>query len=820
MLKNIALMTSFCLVWFNAFAQKSRNNAEIMKGLEKLKVLGSVLYIAAHPDDENTRLITHLSKGRAYRTAYLSLTRGDGGQNLIGEDLDEYLGVIRTQELVEARKIDGGIQFFTRAKDFGYSKNAQETFSIWDKDSILADVIRVIREFKPDVIIHRFDHRKSGSTHGHHTASAILGMEGFKYSNSPLFMRSTLSNSPSHLVQRIFFNTSSFFYGKEKFDTMNKSFLYTMDVGEFYPAYGQSNNEIAAQSRSMHKSQGFGINSSRGMMIEYFERLDAPKDPSHTDPFEGLNLSWSRINGGGNIEAVINEAIKLYDYAKPWTIVPLLQKAESYMMDLPEHDWKQIKLEEIRQLILDCSGIFAESFTHHQMLSHSTSFDFTTEFIVRNPVAVTLRKIDFEWMSKDTTINIKLATNKPNQIMHSGFIHPATPITSPYWLLGEHTIDALILNKYSPIGNRKLLVKFDYTVNEKSYSLTREIIYKNDDPVLGEIKEPLDILPPAVILADDHLYLQKGNKVTCEIKLLSVSTTRETSISLVLPEGFECQPKERQVRWSNSGEIIPLTFEIFTKSILDSCLQIPILMDGQMAYFFKPIKYPHIQKQNTLIPAKLRVISTDVRSKIKKVAYVEGAGDFTDNAIQMLGHTVTYLKPDQLNQLEFKRFDVVVFGIRALNVHEALKNCSSILDRFMRQGGKVIMQYNTTADLVTTQFAPSPLKFDRSRVTNEHSLVEIIKKDHSLFKFPNKISLKDFEQWVQERGLYFPTVYDSSYVELLSMNDPGENPLKSGILVKPVGKGQFVYTPLAWFRQIKAGVPGAYRLFSNLISFD
>lgn len=293
----------FLLSCIQIIAQNVRTSAEIMESMHKLNVLGSVLYVAAHPDDENTRLITHLSKGLHLRTAYVSLTRGDGGQNLIGSELDENLGVIRTHELLQARNIDGGSQYFTRANDFGYSKTAEETFNIWDKDTILSDLLRVVREFKPDVIINRFDHRTSGRTHGHHTASAILGKDAFQYCNSPLYMKDDLSDTEAHLVQRLFFNTSWWFYGsREKFDSAAKTDLYQMDVGEFYPALGYSNNEIAAQSRSMHKSQGFGINSSRGKMLEYFERLDKTKDNAHMSPFDGMDFSWNRLNGGGNVK--------------------------------------------------------------------------------------------------------------------------------------------------------------------------------------------------------------------------------------------------------------------------------------------------------------------------------------------------------------------------------------------------------------------------------------------------------------------------------------------------------------------------------------
>jgi len=824
MIQKVALMTVFSLSLFIGRAQKTKTSSEIMDGLQKLNVLGSVLYIAAHPDDENTRLITQLSKGMHLRTAYLSLTRGDGGQNLIGSELDEYLGAIRTQELVEARKIDGGIQFFSRANDFGYSKNAEETFSIWQRDSLLADVLRVIRLFKPDVIINRFDHRTSGKTHGHHTASAMLGMDGFKYCNSPLFMRSVLAESEAHLVQRIFFNTSYFFYGREKFDTMDKSFLYSMDVGSFYPTYGFSNNEIAAASRSMHKSQGFGINSSRGSMIEYLERLDAKKEIGHESPFEGLDFSWTRLNGGGNVKNVIEEAISKFEYQRPWTIIPLLQKAEQYIKDLPPGHWKSIKLEEVQSLIMDCAGIFAESYTEQQTISRHASIPIYSEFIVRNPVPLVLERIQFPFAMTDSLI---LKSAIPNQAYMFKSILPldsSLSLTSPFWMLNgrldSHYPVSLSSHCYLPTAPKQVQVVYSFSLNGISYSIARDVIYKNDDPVLGEVKSPLDLMPDVAMVADDQLYIQKGNALVCQLQFISFSGTGKLKVSLQLPAEFHSKTNEQWISFDQPGQKQTIAFELSATQKLNKCINIPVLINDVPALVYHPIQYPHISKQNVLVPAKIRIVSADIACKAKRIAYVEGAGDYTDDALKLMGHAVTIVPAEELNQISRKRFDVVVFGIRALNVNPALAQCKKILDSFTQQGGKVIMQYNTTSELVTTDFAIAPLKIGRGRVTNERSEVQLLQPNHAIFRSPNQIDSTDFQGWTQERGLYYPTQYDSSYVELLSMNDPGEPALKSGILYLQNGKGSYIYTSLAWFRQLKAGVPGAFRLFSNLISSE
>jgi LmbE family N-acetylglucosaminyl deacetylase len=823
-MRYIALIILSILFLTTIHAQKTKTSAEIMEGFKKLKVVGSVLYIAAHPDDENTRLITNLVKEHKLQTAYLSLTRGDGGQNLIGPELDEYLGVIRTNELMEARKIDGGIQYFTRANDFGYSKNAEETFTFWNKDSILADVLRVIREFKPDVIINRFDHRSTGKTHGHHTASAILGLEAGQHANSPLFMKDALKGTDMHPVQRILFNTSWFFFGgKEKFDAMDKSGLYSLDAGSYYPAYGYSNNEIAAQSRSMHKSQGFGINSSRGTMLEYFERVDGIKESQHKSPFDGLNLTWSRINGGGNVDKLIDSLITFYNYEKPWLSIPLLQKIEEYILDLNTDHWKKIKLEEVRNLIFDCAGLFTECFTDKSSTTSNSSLQITTECIVRNPASVQLESISIPVCKKDTTMSFALISNQAF-IWNAKIELPSDlPVTSPFWLWngrprGMYNVDAL--SDYTlPMNKRILKSHFKFLINGKSYTIEKDIIYKNDDPVLGEVKQNLDIIPKITIIPEDHLFVSNSKKTKCRLKLIANADKQSGRISLKPVDNFSISPSELSYDLEKTGDQKEFEFEVTSKINTNKLVEFPVLVNNKPAHTLESIKYPHIPWLNVLVPAQIKLINTEILKTKKRIAYIEGAGDYIDEALHKMGFDVKIISASELPNLSINNFDVLVFGIRALNTQQELKYSKRHLERFMTEGGKVIFQYNTTAELITDDFAPATLKISRDRVTDENAKIRMLQPAHPILNTPNKIQAADFDNWVQERGLYFPNNYDSTYVELLAMNDPNEKELKSGILVKKVGKGWFVYSPLAWFRQLKAGVPGAYRLFANMVCF-
>lgn len=811
---------------FISISQKCKTNAEILEGIKKLNVLGSVLYIAAHPDDENTRLISYLSKDMKLNTAYLSLTRGDGGQNLIGSDLDEKLGVIRTNELLEARKIDGGNQFFSRANDFGYSKNAEETFTIWNYDSVLCDVIRVIREFKPDVIINRFDHRSSGKTHGHHTASAILGLEASKYSNSPLFKKDALKGTEMHLVSRIYFNTSWFFFGgKEKFDAMDKSNLYKLDVGTYLPAYGYSTNEIAAQSRSMHKSQGFGINSSRGSQLEYFERLDQPKDQSHSNPFEGLDLSWTRINGGGNVKQQIDSLILFFDIQKPWLSIPRLQKIQRYIEDLPEQYWTKIKLQEVIELILDCAGFYAEATTDKNITTGGDVISINAECIVRNPVEARLVKYKISTDLKDSLFQFQMIPNQALTWKTRTLVSNDNGLTSPFWLWngrhnGYYKVDAAE-NYNRPVTKRNLSARFDVEIFNKIYQINREIIYKNDDPVLGEVRQNLDVLPGICIKSADYLIIPENNRVHIKINVKAYADNQTGALSLKIPSCMNLTPWSHNFQLEKNGDEKIFEFFVELNPTCSGSIEIPVLINNQVAFTHEIIKYPHIPWQNILLPTVVKIINKPiVINKKKRIAYIEGAGDFIDEALEKMNYPVSKISPSMLKDLRVDQYNVLIFGIRALNTNSDLKNCKNDLLRYMNQGGKVIFQYNTTAELITDDFAPDTLAISRDRVTDEYAQVRILKPDHPLFNQFNKISSDDFENWVQERGLYFPGKYSTTYDELLAMADPNEKELRSGILIKKLGKGYFVYSSLAWFRQLKAGVPGAYRIFSNLVSFE
>lgn len=818
------LLPLICLCFQgNAMLCQSNSSSEILDRIKKLNVLGSVLYVAAHPDDENTRLITYLSKGQKLRTAYVSMTRGDGGQNLIGPELDEFLGVIRTNELMEARKIDGGMQYFTRANDFGYSKNAEETFSIWEKDTLLYNLVRIIREFKPDVIINRFDHRTSGKTHGHHTASAILGLEGFRMAGNPLFQRDRMSDLEPLVVPRIFFNTSYFFFGsKEKFDAMDKSFLYSLDVGDYYPSYGYSNGEISARSRSMHKSQGFGMNSTRGRQMEYFERIDKPKEIGQISPFDGLDFTWSRINGGGNIQKIIEQVIAEYNISDPSASIPLLQKAEKYIVELPLGHWRTIKLSEIQEVIALCAGIYAEAITDQQAIASGNSIRISTEFIARSSERVRLIGERIVPNGSDTAMNISLQVNVPLFWSVSIDLQNLN-YTTPYWLLqGRRQATYPVEDPAhcsSPIKAKELNVEFHYSINNNNYTLVREVIFKNDDPVAGEVRQPFEILPEVTITPfDQSIILTSQQPSEIKFTLECNGKSAEGTVRLDLPAGLIAEPTE--VHFSlKKDQHDEVNFKVKAGKMDNAMLPVPILVNGQRALIHSVIKYSHIPWQHVATPALMKISKIDLKVNPVTVAYVQGAGDYIDETLVKLGYTVKSITPKDIRLLDFKKVPVLIFGIRAWNTQTELPSVMADILHFAEKGGRVIFQYNTTAELLLGEGLGSDFKISRDRVTDEHSSVRFINPDHPVLNRPNKIVMSDFDEWVQERGLYFPNSYSSQWQEILAMNDKGEAELKSGILIQKKGKGELIYSPLAWFRQLPAGIPGACRLFINLVSY-
>lgn len=809
-----------------AQAPEKWSSSEIYQHIKELNFLGSVLYIAAHPDDENTRLISYFSNEVNARTAYLSITRGDGGQNLIGPEIREQLGIIRTQELLSARRIDGGQQFFTRANDFGYSKTPSETLEIWDKEQVLADVVWIIRSFKPDIIINRFDHRTPGSTHGHHTSSAILSVEAFEMAGDKNAYKNQLELVDAFQPQRLFFNTSSWFYGgREAFEKADKSNLISFDTGVYFPLKGLSNPEIAALSRSRHQSQGFGSSGSRGSQIEYVELLKGNLPADSTSIFQGIDTNWKRVKGGDAIAKILNEVEKDYDFQNPSKSIPNLLNAYSLIENLEEEHWREIKSKEIKDIIYACSGLYLEAVAENSYATPGEEVPVQLEAIHRSDQELKLNHVELSPNNSRISPSTILKNNEDWNDKILLKIPQNMDYTSPYWLNEKGTEGMykvkdqnLIGQPQNPIG---MMAKFQLDFSGTLLEFEKPIVYKYTDDVNGETYVNFDIVPPVSIdFPDDVLIFNTENPKTISVSLVAQKPNLKGRLELKSSRGWKIEPENSSFSISQKGGTALLSFKITPPNEQAEIYLNPKVSIDNQTYSSKinRINYGHISNQSLVVPAVLKLVKLNVKKKGERIAYIEGAGDIVPESLEQIGYTVIKIKPESISAAYLKNFDAVVLGVRAYNTVEGLKFKQNILFEYVQAGGNLIVQYNTGHALLTENIAPYNLSISRDRVTEEDATVSFLTPQHPVLNTPNKITEKDFESWVQERGLYFPNSWDENFTPILSMHDQNESAKNGSLLVAEYGKGYFIYTGLSFFRQFPAGVPGAYRLFANLIS--
>jgi len=818
----VILTILFCLT-LQAQQPKKPTSSEIYESIEKLNFLGSVLYIAAHPDDENTRLISYMSNELKARTAYLSLTRGDGGQNLVGPELRELLGVIRTQELLAARRIDGGEQLFTRANDFGYSKHPDETLDIWNKKDVLGDVVWAIRTFQPDVIINRFDHRSPGSTHGHHTSSAMLSVEAFDLANDKTAYPEQLKYTSTWQPKRGFFNTSWWFYGsQENFDKADKTNLLNIDTGVYFPSSGMSNPEIAALSRSSHKSQGFGSTGSRGEQMEYIELVkgDLPKDKSNI--FDGIDTSWNRIKGGKAIGDILKKVQENYDFKNPSASIPQLLEAYELIDKLDNQHWKSVKIEEIKNVIAACAGLYLEAVAETNHATPNSKVSLKIEAINRSPFPITLNSITINDMPIEK--NVPLQKNKDMEWKETLNVGNQNP-TTPYWLQQRGTLGMYNVDNQKLIGlpetPRTNTVSFKLIFDSTTISFIKPIIYKTNDPVKGEIYRPFEIIPEASAkVYEPVIIFENDQQKDIQVVVQSGKDNLEGYVEIAHPNNWNVFPEKQKIGIKHKGEEQTLVFTIIPPKEQNEGLITPMVHIGPNIYTKELIEldYDHIPYQTVLLPSESKVVRLDIKKKGENIGYIEGAGDVIPESLRQIGYNVVTIKPENINPDVLNRFDAIVVGIRAYNTVDALKYKQQQLFDFVEQGGNLIVQYNTSRETIVDNLAPYELELSRDRVTDEHAEVAILHPNHELMNYPNKITQKDFEGWTQERGLYFPDKWGKEFTPMLAMNDKGESPKEGSLLVAKYGKGHYIYTGLSFFREFPAGVSGAYRLFANMLS--
>ncbi|MBE99195.1 PIG-L family deacetylase [Flavobacterium coralii] len=821
----------FLFIAIYSFAQPNLpdkpTSAEIYAKLEKLNFLGSALYIAAHPDDENTRLISFLANNVKARTGYLSLTRGDGGQNLIGLELRELLGVIRTQELIEARKVDGGEQFFSRANDFGYSKVPDETLQIWNKEQVLQDMVWVIRKFRPDVIINRFDHRSPGTTHGHHTSSAMLTQEAYTLANNPDYEPGQLKFTKVWQPKRVLFNTSWWFFGgRENFEKADKSKYINLSTGIYYPLLGKSNQEIAALSRSKHKSQGFGTTGARGEDMEYLELIKGTEPKNKQNLFEGIDTSWNRVNGGKPIGEAVAAIIKNYDFKNPAASVPALVKVYGMVNRLDDEYWKNVKLNELKEIIAACSGLYLEAYAEAQSATPGDNIKLHWEAINRSSNTILLKNIKLQPESTDLLANeIKLANNMNQETTTDVQIPENATYASPYWLAEKGTAGMYQVNDLQKIGQpdilRELTATFTVEIDGTAIPFERQVVHKFNDPVKGEVYQPFDVVPAVTTQILNKVQLFKDNRrQTAMVKIKAGKDNCKGVLNFILPEGWQVSPAFIPFELQTKGSETIVSFEVTPPSYPTEATAKSIAVIDNKEYNCEQIiiDYPHIATQQVLLPSVARFTKADLKIKGERIAYIMGAGDNVPESLKQMGYEVALLTPEAISEESLKGFDAVVLGIRAYNVLESLALKQDALFNFVKNGGNMVVQYNTTGHLAIRDFAPYHLRISRDRVTEEDAEVTFLDATHPVLNYPNKITANDFKGWVQEQGLYYPDEWAKEFTPVLSAHDMGETPKKGALLVAKYGKGYYIYTGLSFFRELPEGVSGAYRLMANIIA--
>jgi LmbE family N-acetylglucosaminyl deacetylase len=796
----------------------------IAEDISKLQIAGTVLYVAAHPDDENTRFITWLSKERKVQTAYLSITRGDGGQNLIGKEQGDALGVIRTQELLAARRIDGGVQYFTRANDFGYSKTPEETLEIWNKDSVLSDVVWVIRKLKPDVIICRFPTTGEGG-HGHHTASAILALEAFTEAANPQFAPHQLRHTETWQAKRILWNTFNF-------GTTNTTSPDQLQVeaGLYNPLLGKSYGEIAAESRTMHKSQGFGSSPNRAAFTEYFKPMGG--DEAKKDVFEGIDFSWTRFSEASQLKALAEKCASAFKPAAPEESLSHLIAFANALNAIKSNNttlnyYLRIKRAEVEQIMLKCLGFYAEATTSQAWGCPGNKEIINLSFIQRSNKKLELLRVQSQ--NYDTLVAQLLQPSKSLAFAHRVNLPDDASYSQPYWLSQAHPQGAFVVSDLTRIGQPENDLAIQYRVHMKmeGYELETHIPvnFKTLDPVKGELIQPYAILPPAVVQFNERVMLVgagESKKISFAVKALCNDIRLRYDIEMT--NGWKASQTTGEVVLKHKGDEQLLELNITnTLPDKDGLLTIFLTVNGKRyAHCLQTIEYDHIPHQYLLNPSELPLLSFEIKRRKSVVGYIPGAGDEIPEAMTQLGYQVVKLDINQLHKENLSVYETIVTGVRAYNTLEKLQNNHEHLMNYISQGGTLVVQYNTNNRIgpLLAKIGPYPFSITRERVTEENAEVRILKPSHRLMTYPYAIQSADFENWVQERGIYFSGEADVKYEELLSMNDKGQKPANGSLICAPHGKGYFVYTGLSFFRQLPAGVKGAYRLFANLIELN
>jgi LmbE family N-acetylglucosaminyl deacetylase len=820
------------------------------RALAKLSTHKRLLVIAAHPDDEDTTLIALVSRGMGGEAAYLSLSRGEGGQNLLGPELGVGLGLIRSRELLAARAVDGGRQFFTRAYDFGYTRSLDETLRLWPKEVLIEDAVRVIRRFKPQVVVSVFPgtpHRN----HGQHQAAGVTAYAAFPLASDPAAL-------PQLATEGLAPWTPQTLYRSTRFDQDASTLL--LPIGTIDPLTGKSIFQLAMASRSLHRSQDMGTIQRLGPQESRVGWVQGGAGAEAKDLFAGIDTRLSAIASTVSgtdqrrvaqerlekVQATAEKARAELNPAKIEEAVPAFAailrdlratRAALAEEDRPSRELIEEKIEVAEAGLAAAAGIAVDATTESEKLIAGETFTVLASLWNGggrpvSGVSVSLVSAP-EWNGAPSGSDAKeLAAGALGTWELKPQVPPGTPATIPYFLRkpllgGLYDWSAATpAERGEPFGPPPLTARFSFTLDGVAVTLEREVVHLHRDQAIGEVRRPLRVVPKVEVAAAEELLVWPVQ--SREPRRLHVTLTSHAKeplsgrLEAVAQGGPTVEP--RPFTLPAADEPLDLELALIPPKVLKpgrTTLQLAaVLEDGQRFDFAVPvIDYPHIRPTSQPAPARIEIQTADLRlPPLKRVGYVRGASDRVPESLRQVGVPVELLAPEQLEAADLGRYDAIVVGSRAYEIDPALARANQRLLDYARNGGLVIVQYQQYP-FVEGKFAPFPLEIARphDRVTDEASPVTVLDPGSPVFNTPNKIGPEDWNGWVQERGLYFAHTWDPAYRPLLSMKDPDTSELQGGLLVAQLGKGRYVYTGLAFFRQLPAGVPGAYRLFANLL---
>jgi LmbE family N-acetylglucosaminyl deacetylase len=896
-------------VWPVHGAEQELTGAPAIRfALDKLNVLGSVLMIGAHPDDENTGVITYLARGRKIRTGYLSLTRGEGGQNLLGNEQSEYLGALRTQELLAARRLDGASQYFTRAIDFGFTKTASETLAKWGHDKVLSDIVWVVRQQQPDVIILCFSGTPADG-HGQHQVSAILGREAFDAAADPTKFPEQLKWVKPWQAKRIMqarftppggvpggppgangaSGATGALNGAGSVPTAATSTTgppqagdgaqagagggrggpggpgapgnqagpggrgggggrggngpvegaINLPIGDYDPVLGRSYREISVASRSQHKSQAMVSAMSFGAQNNamFVTGGAAAKD----DLMEGVDTTWNRLPGGARIGELLARAQRDFDDLHPDKTVSVLLEARSLALELARSGqlWAEWKLDEIDHAIALCAGLRVEAQAGTFAYAPGATADLRLTAINRSKLPLTLTGIHVAgWGDADADAKNKpLAYNVEEMVNLKLTVPKDRPYSQPFWLRDPRDGDTYQINDQALIGRAdtvpEVMVRFDLTVDGRPFSIVEPLHYRYADPSRDEFVRPVVVEPPvSVILPSQNFVIGIGTVRDISVLVRAMVPGQSGDLTFEIPPGWKVEPAKAAFDLKESGATQEVKFRLTPPASSGTGdFKVVARTQGgpQVATAVNVIDYGHIPAQTIFETSGGKIAAVQLKVLAKHVGYVMGSEDKMPEAIRQLGATVDLLDEKALTTGDLRAYDAIVTGLRAYAVRADLRAAQNRLLDYVNGGGTLVVQYNRLDDRrispsVTEAFdhmGPYPFVLSQGntqRVTEEDAPVRFLEPNSPVVRLPNVITQADFNGWIQERGTYFADTWDPKYQTPFETHDTGDKDLKGALLYTRYGKGAYIYTSFAWFREMPAGVPGAFRIFANLIS--